>query len=70
MGAQAAVSGPDFGQGVRPADWPERGTVAGRVGDAPVLVSRFDGKLFAVGGACTHYGAALADGLMTGDTVR
>ena len=70
MGAQAAVSGPDFGQGVRLADLPASGTVAGRVGDAPVLVSRFDGKLFAVGGACTHYGAALADGLMTGDTVR
>jgi apoptosis-inducing factor 3 len=70
VGEQTSASGPDFGQGIPIADIPAEGTVAGRVGDEPVLLSRFDGALFAVGGACTHYGAHLADGLIDRATVR
>ena len=70
MGEAAAASGPDFSQGVRAADIPREGTLAGRVGDEPVLISRIEGELHAVGGACTHYGAALARGLAEGGTVR
>jgi len=70
MGEAAGASGPDFSQGVPLADIPDEGTLAGRVGDDPVLVSRIAGELFAVSGACTHYGGHLGDGLVTGGTVR
>ena len=70
MGSLAAASGPDFTRGVSAGDIPVEGTLAGRVGDAPVLLSRLGGDLFAVSGACTHYGAALADGLLENGTVR
>jgi len=70
MGEAAAASGPDFSKGVELGDVPAGGTLAGRVGDEPVLLSRFGAELHAVGGACTHYGASLADGLIDGETVR
>jgi NADPH-dependent 2,4-dienoyl-CoA reductase/sulfur reductase-like enzyme/nitrite reductase/ring-hydroxylating ferredoxin subunit len=70
MGAGGTATGPDFSQGVRLADIPADGPLAGRVEDEPVLLSRLDGELFAVGGACTHYGAALACGLADGETIR
>jgi NADPH-dependent 2,4-dienoyl-CoA reductase/sulfur reductase-like enzyme/nitrite reductase/ring-hydroxylating ferredoxin subunit len=67
--AQAA-SGPDFSSGYPLGDIPENGTVSGRVGDEPVLLSRLNGSVYAVSGACTHYGGHLADGLAEGSTVR
>jgi NADPH-dependent 2,4-dienoyl-CoA reductase/sulfur reductase-like enzyme/nitrite reductase/ring-hydroxylating ferredoxin subunit len=70
MGGNAAATGPDFSQGVKLADIAEGATLGGRVGDEPVLLSRFDGELFAVGGTCTHYGGALADGVNSGQSVR
>jgi NADPH-dependent 2,4-dienoyl-CoA reductase/sulfur reductase-like enzyme/nitrite reductase/ring-hydroxylating ferredoxin subunit len=70
MGATGAASGPDFSAGIPINDIPEGKTVAGRVGDDPVLLSRFDGELFAVSGGCTHYGAPLGEGLLDGETVR
>jgi len=70
MGGTAEARGPDFSAGVKLADIAEGSMLAGRVGDEPVLLSRFDGELFAVGGTCTHYGGALADGVDTGESVR
>jgi len=64
MGETASVSGPDFSQGIALGDVPAEGTLAGRVGDEAVLLSRFDGKLFAISGTCTHYGGNLADGIV------
>jgi NADPH-dependent 2,4-dienoyl-CoA reductase/sulfur reductase-like enzyme/nitrite reductase/ring-hydroxylating ferredoxin subunit len=64
------ASGPDFSAGIDLAAISDGGTVAGRVGDEPVLLSRFNGELYAVGGICTHYGAHLADGLAHGGLVR
>ncbi|HYG30279.1 MAG TPA: FAD-dependent oxidoreductase [Allosphingosinicella sp.] len=61
---------PDFGEGVAIADIAPEGVLAGRIGNAPVLLSRIDGSFFAVGGACTHYGAALSGGLRSGETIR
>lgn len=49
---------------------PTGATVAGRVGDDPVLLSNFDGEFYAIGGVCTHYGGALADGATDGTGVR
>lgn len=70
MGEAAKATGPDFSLGIALADLPPEGTIAGRVGDSPVLLSRHGGSWFAVGGACTHYGAPLAGGLVDGDSVR
>ena len=64
MGEAAGATGPDFSDGIDLSQVPAGSTVAGRVGDDPVLLSNFDGQLYAVGGACTHYGAALADGVI------
>lgn len=69
MGQAAAVSGPDFSQGVLLADIPAGGMLAGHVDDTPVLLSRLDGELYAVSGSCTHYGGPLAEGRVDGETV-
>ena len=39
------------------------------VGDTDVLLARIDGQYHAVGAACTHYGAPLAKGILTGTRV-
>jgi nitrite reductase/ring-hydroxylating ferredoxin subunit/thioredoxin reductase len=66
----SAASGPDLSAGIRLNDIAEGATVAGRVGDEAVLLSRFEGDLYAVSGTCTHYGGHLADGLTRGTNVR
>jgi NADPH-dependent 2,4-dienoyl-CoA reductase/sulfur reductase-like enzyme/nitrite reductase/ring-hydroxylating ferredoxin subunit len=70
MGAQAEAAGPDFTSGIPLEDLADGRTLSGRVGDCPVLLSRFGSEFVAVSGACTHYGAALASGLVERETVR
>lgn len=71
MGAtQAQLSGPDFSLGLPLADVPATGALSGHVGGEPVLLMRRADGLFAVSGACTHYGGPLGEGLVVGDTVR
>ena len=70
MAQQPNPSGPDLSAGVKLADFPDTGTIAGHVGEDPVLLSRFDGQFFAVSGKCTHYGAPLASGLLDGEDAR
>lgn len=70
MGEAANATGPDFSRGISLADVPTEGTLPGRVGDERVLLSNFDGELFAIGGSCTHYGGALADGITADRAVR
>jgi NADPH-dependent 2,4-dienoyl-CoA reductase/sulfur reductase-like enzyme/nitrite reductase/ring-hydroxylating ferredoxin subunit len=65
-----AASGPDFSAGIRLSDIEDGMTVAGRVGDEAVLLSRFNGEFYAVSGTCTHYGGHLADGICEGTSVR
>ncbi|HVE21329.1 MAG TPA: FAD-dependent oxidoreductase [Acidocella sp.] len=67
---EAGVSGPDFTQGIEPADLAEGGKLVGHVEGEPVLLVRQGPELFAVGAQCTHYHAPLVDGLVVGDTVR
>jgi NADPH-dependent 2,4-dienoyl-CoA reductase/sulfur reductase-like enzyme/nitrite reductase/ring-hydroxylating ferredoxin subunit len=70
MAAAQEAAGPDFAAGVSLADIADFTTVAGRVGEEPVLLSRRGAEFFAVGGACTHYGGNLAEGRISGDRVR
>lgn len=69
-GATTTTEGPDFSRGIAIAEVPIDGTVVGRVGSEPVLLSRFDGEFIAVSGTCTHYGAALGHGLIADGSVR
>jgi NADPH-dependent 2,4-dienoyl-CoA reductase/sulfur reductase-like enzyme/nitrite reductase/ring-hydroxylating ferredoxin subunit len=68
--AASGPKGPDLAAGVPLADLPASGVLAGHVAGEPVLLCRIGGELSAVGGACTHYGGALAEGIVVGDTVR
>jgi len=40
------------------------------VGELGVLLVRADGKFYAVGAACTHFGGPLAEGALNGHRVR
>lgn len=40
-----------------------------QAGDTPVLLARVGGKCYAVGAYCTHYGAPLADGALSGNRI-
>ena len=62
--------GPDLGQGIPLAEVPATGVLAGHVAGEPVLLARLEDGLHAVGGACSHYGAPLAEGLVVGDEIR
>ena len=70
MSGSGELAGPDFSAGVSLDGLSMNSTLSGRVGDEAVLLSRFDDGLFAVGGSCTHYGAALSSGLLDRSTVR
>jgi NADPH-dependent 2,4-dienoyl-CoA reductase/sulfur reductase-like enzyme/nitrite reductase/ring-hydroxylating ferredoxin subunit len=70
VGESKSESEPDFTSGIPLSEIAEGATVAGRVGDEAVLLSRFEGELYAVGGTCSHYGGSLADGISDATTVR
>ncbi|MFC7300298.1 FAD-dependent oxidoreductase [Cognatiluteimonas weifangensis] len=62
--------GPDLRQGVPLADVPMAGVLAGHVDGEAVLLARLDDGIHAVGGHCTHYGAPLAEGLVSDGEIR
>lgn len=66
----AAAPGPDLVLGVPLSSVPASGVLAGHVEGSPVLLSRLGDGIFAVDGACTHYGAPLAEGLVVDGEVR
>lgn len=70
MTASTKPIGPDLAAGVSLDQLPEGAWIAGHVGEHTVLLSRFGGEFSAVGGACTHYGGPLAEGLVVGETMR
>ncbi|MEO7475339.1 MAG: FAD-dependent oxidoreductase [Gemmatimonadales bacterium] len=63
-------TGPDFRQGIAPDTVPDGGMVTGQVDGEAVLLVRCGERWFAIGAACSHYSAPLADGLVVGDTIR
>jgi NADPH-dependent 2,4-dienoyl-CoA reductase/sulfur reductase-like enzyme/nitrite reductase/ring-hydroxylating ferredoxin subunit len=60
----------DLTQGVPAASLADGAMMAGRVGDAEVLLARSGDEYFAVRAHCTHYRGPLVKGLLVGDTVR
>src|ERR1700722_6249627 len=66
---QAPPSGPDLTKGVSLGDFRDE-KLLGHVGDEEVLLVRSGGDIFAVGAHCSHYHGPLADGLVTGASVR
>jgi NADPH-dependent 2,4-dienoyl-CoA reductase/sulfur reductase-like enzyme/nitrite reductase/ring-hydroxylating ferredoxin subunit len=62
-------AGPDLTQGVAIADFVE-GKLLGHVGDEDVLLVQSGDEIFAVGAHCMHYHGPLAEGLITGESVR
>jgi NADPH-dependent 2,4-dienoyl-CoA reductase/sulfur reductase-like enzyme/nitrite reductase/ring-hydroxylating ferredoxin subunit len=61
--------GPDLTQGVALTDFVD-GKLLGHVGDEEVLLVQSGDEIFAVAAHCTHYHGPLAEGLITGDSVR
>jgi NADPH-dependent 2,4-dienoyl-CoA reductase/sulfur reductase-like enzyme/nitrite reductase/ring-hydroxylating ferredoxin subunit len=70
MTSHEELSGPDLRAGIPAADLAEGEMLLGHADGEPVLLARWKGEVYAVGAACTHYGASLAQGLLTGGTVR
>jgi NADPH-dependent 2,4-dienoyl-CoA reductase/sulfur reductase-like enzyme/nitrite reductase/ring-hydroxylating ferredoxin subunit len=66
---QAPPSGPDLTKGVGLGDFADD-KLLGHVGDEELLLVRSGGDIFAVGAHCSHYHGPLADGLVTGESVR
>ena len=66
----AEKTGPDLTSGVSIDTLADGASLAGHVGDEPVLLARAGGEFFAIGASCTHYHGPLAEGLVVDDTVR
>ncbi len=66
---QTPPSGPDLTKGVGLDDFVDD-KLLGHVGDEEVLLVRSGGDIFAVGAHCSHYHGPLAEGLVTGESVR
>jgi NADPH-dependent 2,4-dienoyl-CoA reductase/sulfur reductase-like enzyme/nitrite reductase/ring-hydroxylating ferredoxin subunit len=66
---QAPPAGPDLSKGVTPSEFTGQ-MLLGHVGDEEVLLVRSGPEIYVIGAHCTHYHGPLAEGLVTGDTVR
>jgi len=55
---------PDLSLGIPSGDLVEGNPLVGKVADDLVLLVRENGRAFAVGASCTHYGGALAQGVV------
>jgi NADPH-dependent 2,4-dienoyl-CoA reductase/sulfur reductase-like enzyme/nitrite reductase/ring-hydroxylating ferredoxin subunit len=70
MSKPKELRGPDFTQGYSFDELPDGTMLLGHAEGEPVLLARRGDEVFAVGAACTHYGALLSDGILVDDTVR
>jgi len=66
---QNTPRGPNLTQGVALTDFVD-GKLLGHVGDEAVLLVHSGGEIFAISAHCTHYHGPLAEGLVTGESVR
>jgi NADPH-dependent 2,4-dienoyl-CoA reductase/sulfur reductase-like enzyme/nitrite reductase/ring-hydroxylating ferredoxin subunit len=71
MGTEATqTTGPDLGQGIAASDLREGSLLVGHVDGEAICLARRGSEVFAVSGKCTHYGGALGEGLLAGETVH
>ncbi|MBK7857466.1 MAG: FAD-dependent oxidoreductase [Archangiaceae bacterium] len=63
-------SGPELSNPIAVSEVPDGGVLVGQFKGEPVLLVREGEDVFAVGAACTHYGAPLADGAVFGHELR
>ncbi len=70
MSEPKPLTGPDFTHGYSFARLRDGEMLLGHADGEHVLLARRGEDVFAIGAACTHYGAMLTDGIMVGDTVR
>src|SRR5947208_11680866 len=66
---QAAPSGPDLTLGVELSEFTGE-TLLGHVGEEDVLLVRSGSDIFAIDPHCSHYHGPLAEGLVTGESIR
>lgn len=64
------LTGPDFAAGFPLAKLAIGTMVLGHAHGSPMLLVRRAESIVAIGAFCTHYGAALHDGMLDGDTIR
>jgi apoptosis-inducing factor 3 len=69
MADQQAPAGPDLSHGVASSEF-SGATLLGHVGDQPVLLVRAGSEIFAIDAHCSHYHGPLAEGLVTGESIR
>src|SRR4051812_40280909 len=69
MADQQAPSGPDLSKGVAPSDFTGQ-MLLGHAGNDAVLLVRSGSEIFAIGAQCSHYHGPLAEGLVTGESIR
>jgi NADPH-dependent 2,4-dienoyl-CoA reductase/sulfur reductase-like enzyme/nitrite reductase/ring-hydroxylating ferredoxin subunit len=70
MSKPKQLRGPDFTQGYSFAKLRDGEMLLGHAEGEHVLLARRGDEVFAVGAACTHYGALLTNGILVDDTVR
>jgi NADPH-dependent 2,4-dienoyl-CoA reductase/sulfur reductase-like enzyme/nitrite reductase/ring-hydroxylating ferredoxin subunit len=66
---QAPPPGPDLSKGIALSEF-SGATLLGHVGDEQVLLVRSGTEIFAIDAQCSHYHGPLAEGLVTGESIR
>jgi NADPH-dependent 2,4-dienoyl-CoA reductase/sulfur reductase-like enzyme/nitrite reductase/ring-hydroxylating ferredoxin subunit len=66
---QAPPAGPDLSEGIALSEF-SGATLLGHVGDEDVLLVRSGAEIFAIDPHCSHYHGPLAEGLVTGESIR
>jgi len=64
------LEGPDFTRGVPAGSLEPGAKFLGHANGEPVLLARLGDDYLAIGATCSHYSGPLAEGVITGDTVR
>jgi len=70
MSDTTQLSGPDLTLGVPANSLAPGDRILGHAFGDPVLLARVGDEHFAIGATCSHYGGPLAEGVVSGDTVR